>query len=323
MKKTLIALAALATTAAFAQSSVTLYGKANIGLQKTSGSDTRLTGGADGSDSRFGLRGSEDLGGGLKANFTFESGFDPANGVADGQVLSVDPDTGAVTRRNQGLFQRQAWVGLSGGFGELRLGRQYTVSFDTSIGYMPSTYASAQLNTGLGFNGGPSRTNGQIRYISPSFGGVKVHVATQLKANANVSDATFSELAVAYANGPIKAALAVSKVRDGDGTNAALNGSYDFGSFLVGAGYIKQADDNRSVTGSGGKGGWIHVAGNFSGFTPYIQYATNTEADIDAIEVGVRYALSKRTGFYLHASRTEPDVGDKVNRVALGIDHNF
>ena len=67
MKKTLIALAALATTAAFAQSSVTLYGKANVGFQKASGSSAKMAGGADGSDSRFGLRGSEDLGGGLKA----------------------------------------------------------------------------------------------------------------------------------------------------------------------------------------------------------------------------------------------------------------
>lgn len=310
MKKTLIALAAVAVSgAAMAQSSVTLYGKANVGFQKTTGSDTKMVGGADGSDSRFGLRGSEDLGGGLKANFTFESGFDPATGIAD--------DT-----KSSGLFQRQAWVGLSGGFGEVRLGRQYTIGFGTSIGYMPSTYTSAQLNAGLGFNSVGSRDNGQIRYISPSFGGVKVELSTQLKGNAN-DGATLTELAVSYGNGPIKAAVYASKVKDGDGTNAAINGSYDFGSFLVGAGYVKQADDNRGVAGAGGKGAWAHVAGKFGAFTPYLQYAKNTESETDVIEIGSRYALSKRTGFYLHASRTSPDVGDKVNRVALGIDHNF
>lgn len=309
MKKTLIALAAVAVSgAAMAQSSVTLYGKANIGLQKTSGADTKLVGGADGSASRFGLRGSEDLGGGLKANFTLESGLDLATGASD-----------AVH------FQRQAFVGLGGGFGEVRLGRQYTIGFGTSIGYMPSTYTSAQINAGLGFNGAPARDNAQIRYISPSFGGVKVELSTQLKGNTN-NDSALTELAVSYGNGPIKAAVYVSKVRDGDGTNAAINAGYDFGAFALSGGYVRVADDNRNADSgftSGGKGAWVGVSGKFGAFTPYLQYAKNTETEVDVVELGSRYALSKRTGFYLHASRTSPDVGDKVNRVALGIDHNF
>lgn len=319
MKKTLIALAALATTAAFAQSSVTLYGKANVGFQKASGSSAKMAGGADGSDSRFGLRGSEDLGGGLKASFTFESGLDPATGISDGQVTGVNAE-GVPTTRNSGLFQRQAWVGLGGGFGEIRLGRQYTIGFNTSIGYMPSTYTSAQLRTGLGFNSAPSRDNGQIRYISPSFGGVKVELSTQLKANA-ANEATLTELAVSYANGPIAAALYTSKVKDGDGSNVAINGSYDFGSFLVAAGYVKQADNNRGVTGSGGKGAWVHLGGKFGAFTPYVQYAKNTETEIDVVEVGARYALSKRTAAYLHVSNGS-DLPVK-NLLAIGLDHNF
>lgn len=312
MKKTLIALAAVAVSgAAMAQSSVTLYGVANVGFQKASGSSAKLVGGADGSDSRFGLRGSEDLGGGLKANFTFESGFDPATGVADGQVTAVS-DEGVVTRRNQGLFQRQAWVGLSGGFGEVRLGRQYTVGFGTSIGYMPSTYTSAQLRSGLGFNTAPARTDAQIRYISPNFGGVQVQLATQLKGNnANA----LTELAVTYGNGPIKAALYTSKAKDIDGTNVAINGGYDFGAFNVALGYVDRAGDNT------GKGAFVHVGGSFGAFTPYIQYAKNNDSDVDVVEVGSRYALSKRTAAYLHVSNAS-DLPVK-NYLGLGLFHSF
>ncbi|GLS15765.1 MULTISPECIES: porin [Hydrogenophaga] len=295
MKKTLIALAALASTAAIAQSTVTLYGKANVGLRKESGTSTTMRGGADGSDSRFGLRGTEDLGGGLKANFVFESGLNPATGESD-----------AV------MFQRSAWAGLSGGFGELRLGRQYTVGFNTSIGYMPSTYTSAQIRSGLGFNGVGSRTDAQIRYISPNFGGVQAHIATQLKGNA---ENALTEFAVTYGNGPVKAALYTSKTKNTDGNNVALNGSYDFGSFMVAAGYVDKAGDNT------GKGAWIHLGSTFGAFSPYIQFAKNNDNDQDTIEVGSRYALSKRTAAYFHVSNNSD--APKKSLLAIGLDHNF
>lgn len=62
------------------------------------------------------------------------------------------------------------------------------------------------------------------------------------------------------------------------------------------------ADDNRradsGLTGvDGARGGWVQVAGKFGAFSPYLQYAKNTEHDVDTVEFGGRYALSKRTGF--------------------------
>ncbi|WP_011296077.1 porin [Cupriavidus necator] len=87
--------------------------------------------------SRWGLRGTEDLGGGLKANFVLESGFAPDSGTS-----------------NQGgrLFGRQAWVGLSGNWGQLSFGRQYTMLFwatlDTDI-LGPNAYGSSSLDTYL------------------------------------------------------------------------------------------------------------------------------------------------------------------------------
>jgi len=121
MKKSLIALAVLAASGtAMAQSNVTLYGLADVwfGSSKfevTGEGSVRQTkvdsGGLN--TSRWGMKGSEDLGGGLKANFQLEQGFDLSTGAA----------------QSGKTFNRQAWVGLSGGFGEVQLGKVWT-SYD-------------------------------------------------------------------------------------------------------------------------------------------------------------------------------------------------
>ena len=190
MKKSLIALAVLtASGISFAQSSVTLSGKMNIGIAKTGDAKAALTGGADGSDSRIIFRGTEDLGGGLKANFHAETGF--------------KPDTGNLDNTANQLFQRQAWGGLSGGFGEVRAGRQYTLGFFGSIGSMPSTYTDPALAVGLSFNGMGSRNSDQIQYWSPSMGGAQLRLSTQLAGdtkNAATKAAQSNEFALNYAN---------------------------------------------------------------------------------------------------------------------------
>jgi len=296
MKKTLIALAAVAATgAAFAQSSVTLSGLANIGVTKASGTDARVSGGADGSSSRLIFRGVEDLGGGLKANFHLEQGIDLATGAADSVA-----------------FQRQAWMGMSGGFGEVRLGRQYTLGLMTSIGYMPSTFSSAQLRTGLGFNGATSRNDAQIRYSSPNFGGFQGQVSTQLKGN---TPNTLTELALTYGAGPLRAALYTGKTKNTAGSDLALNGSYNFGTFLLAAGYVDQAGTNT------GKGVWLHAGTSVGAISPYIQYAKNSDTKQSTVELGARYAVSKRTQAYVHTS-TNSDLAVKT-LFGLGLSHSF
>jgi predicted porin len=296
MKKTLIALAALAVTgAAFAQSTVTLSGKANIGLIKETGNDLKAAGGADGSASRLIFRGTEDLGGGLKANFHMEQGVDLGTGATD-----------AVT------FQRQAWMGLSGGFGELRAGRQYTLGFMSSIGYMPSTYANAQISAGASFNGAGSRNDAQIRYTTPSFNGLVVEAATQLKGNTATA---LSEFVVRYGSGPVKAALYTSKTKGTSGSNMAINGSYDLGGVLLAGGFIDRAGSNT------GKIVFVHAGTTMGAFSPYVQFASNSDNDQNAIELGGRYSLSKRTAGYVHVVNNS-DLALKT-KLAIGLDHNF
>ncbi len=181
MKKlTFVATAVLGllSTAAMGQSSVTLYGIVDAAVVHT----TNQLGGSRSSidagqlaTSRWGMRGSEDLGGGLKANFGLES--------------TLVNDTGAAGN----LFDRQATVGLSGGFGSVNLGRQNILGVD-SIGLAdplglahPGTnpnVAFSALNAGrlygeYGTNGGVNqaqlRQNNSIKYLTPVFSGLVVH----------------------------------------------------------------------------------------------------------------------------------------------------
>jgi predicted porin len=137
----LSALATFATGAACAQSAVTVYGIVDTGVEYLShvnaagNSQVRMPSLAGGMfPSRLGLRGSEDLGGGLNAIFTLENGFAPDSG-----------------NLNQGgrLFGRQAWAGMSGKWGALTAGRTYSMlylsTFDVdTLG--PSTYGLAALD---------------------------------------------------------------------------------------------------------------------------------------------------------------------------------
>ena len=128
MKKTLIALAAVAATgAAFAQSSVTLYGVADAGIVKTNKAGLGYTNDKlqlstnntlNNGNSRLGVRGVEDLGGGLKASFNFEQG------------LSLD--NGAAGTFSGGAFGRAAYMALAGGFGEVSMGRRLNPAFSSA-----------------------------------------------------------------------------------------------------------------------------------------------------------------------------------------------
>jgi predicted porin len=166
MKKTLIVAAVSASfaVAAHAQSSVTLYGVLDAGITYTSNvagksNWQQTSGGID--QSRFGLRGSEDLGNGLKAIFTLESGFNLGNGRF---------------ANNNGMFNRQAFVGLSSNYGTVTLGRQYDAEQDflaplTATGSWGGTSFAHYGNfDNLNTNGGAS-VNNSIKFTSANYAG--------------------------------------------------------------------------------------------------------------------------------------------------------
>jgi len=125
MKKSLIALAALAATASFAQSSVTISGTFDAGYKNVNGQDntkdSKNIGGNNTATSNVTFAGTEDLGGGLKAEFKGVALINVVSGqtgnAADGSTIAK----GAFSQ-NQNLFNDEIWVGLSGGFGAVKLG---------------------------------------------------------------------------------------------------------------------------------------------------------------------------------------------------------
>src|SRR3990167_5192480 len=158
MKKSLIALAVLAASGvAMAQSSVTLYGVADLGLVKSSGVSAQMTGNGvmNNGSSRLGVRGVEDLGGGLKASFNFEQGINGESGATDAAT-----------------FQRAANMALSGGFGRFQMGRTLNPSFfGVAAWELTGTANYSAVGNQFAFTGQGPRTNSLFQYTTPNMGG--------------------------------------------------------------------------------------------------------------------------------------------------------
>jgi len=188
-----MASAALAQSAA-APSTVTLFGVVDVGLVHESGSAAgsldKLTSGI-GSGSRWGLRGSEDLGTGLSAIFLLESGF--------------QADTG-VLGQGGALFGRQAYVGLKGGWGMVNLGRQYTPQYLAILLLDPfgSGFAGNAMNIFQSTGNASSRMDNAVKYVSPVFAGFGAEVAVapgEVSGSSNAGQQGGASLT--YAGGPI------------------------------------------------------------------------------------------------------------------------
>jgi predicted porin len=323
MKKTLIALAAVAATgAAFAQSSVTLYGVADVAVGKVNNAGEGLTSDKfqaiasnvlNNGNSRFGMKGTEDLGGGLKAGFNFEGGINIANGAGN-------------TSGGQ-LFSRAANVSLMGGFGEIRAGRSLTTSFYSVASWELTGAANYSVVANqFSFGGQGPRSSAQVMYNSPSFGGLTFSGSTVLKANGGIDSATTADkskydVAVTYAAGPVTASFAYNKWSDMD-ASYVLGGKYNFGTFAVAASY-----NNVGVTNAVDKKGFTLGASMPMGpvtLTFDIARATNDMYKNTDFLLEAKYALSKRTFVYGVYMRDGAVSGAKdINGVAVGLRHNF
>lgn len=314
MKKTLVALAALSATAgAFAQSSVTLYGildasvgyvnKANAaGKSATYMNDSALQ------SSYWGLRGSEDIGGGLKVNFNLQS--------------DVRTDTGA---GNADFFRREANVSLvSATYGELRLGRTMSPAIANAQGGVVTpgnsigVSAAAATGTSLDFF-----TKNAITYYSPSMSGVRATLQYSPGEVAGDSSAGSKMAAsLVYSSAGLRLGAAAQQVEGLDGETSRtwynVNGQYTWGAFKLGAGWYKvdqgdtvtttaiNADVGRAQASNGTTA--IPVPSSH-GYNLSVGYQVNPQAIVSAtyvhnnqdsslLNLQARYALSKRTTTY-------------------------
>jgi len=330
MKKSLIVVAAAASFAsvAHAQSSVTLYGLLDAGLTYTSNvaHNSKWAAGSGGiNQSMFGLRGSEDLGNGLKAIFTLESGFNINNGKF---------------ANNNGMFNRQAFVGLSSAqFGTVTLGRQYDASQDylaplTATGSWGGTYFAHPFNNdNLNTNGGLS-VNNAIKYSSANYAGFTFGgtygFSNQAGGFANNRQYSLGaayqwqglHLGAAYAqqNNP---AANTSGASDGvlANTSGVLTGdfrqrqfgagaSYGFGPALVGVAWTQSRVDNLVGAAPGQRQGHTN------------NYEINGKYNLTpALGLGIAYTFTDARGYGVNADGN--DMKTRYHQIGAQADYSL
>ena len=316
MTKSLIALAGLGLSgAAMAQSSVTLYGVADAGIGKIEAGSGLADPANDASDktefisgsmmnngtSRLGVRGVEDLGGGLKAGFQFETGLDLDNGGS-----------------SSAFWSRQANIWLGGNWGTVKLGRQFTPSYLTTSTFELTGAAlySVLANT-YKFAGIGRRANSAFTYMTPNFGGFTAGVAYVTKTDLAKPKAAY-DLGLMYANGPIGVGVSVNKFSTSK-TNYQAGAKYSFGNFALAGSYTQASNAAKAVRRGFGIGG----SANFGAFTVTLDLTRDTKNEWTGKKytngvVEAKYALSKRTFVYGAYLRLDGD-----NNYGIGVRHNF
>lgn len=315
MQKKLIALAVagLMSAPVFAQSNVTIYGIVDMGYKFLGNHYESGVGSRQAVDSgisagnRLGFKGTEDLGNGLKASFVLETGF---YGDRAGY-------TGG------GFGHRQSYLALSGGFGTVALGRQYTPQHVFTGAVDP--FGKGNLGNAGNVLIQDARLDNLAAYVSPTFGGFSVIAAFTNSAAGDESvdngsglggagDARVWALAPSYKNGPLFVALNFHQIR----TNATtvggssetkvsdVYGSYDFGVVKLGASYgirdidaVAAASDVKhkqwlvGVTVPVGASGKVLAA-----FNQRKSEVAGSDGRVNKWTVGYEHSLSKRTALY-------------------------
>ncbi len=335
MKKPLLGIAIVAAFAssALAQTNVAIYGIVDMGIShddngSAAGSVTRLDSGIL-NGSRLGFTGTEDLGGGLSASFVLEGGF--------------SADTGMLAQGGR-IFGRQSWLGLNGGFGSVRLGRQVTPVYANCQTFDPFVDGLAGDTSRL-FNYSGVRTDNAISY-NYDVNGIRTQLMYgfgEVAGNASASR-TIAGF-VGYKSGPVDVVLTYNGNNDATGNitgkTTLLGGNYNFGPVAVYAAYAWNknviAPSGVVAAGADTRNALVGVAvplgaGIFK--ASYIKLSNKAASDADAnqIAIGYVYDLSKRTALYTSLSRTANDSGAKYNTSTggatdklfdVGIRHKF
>lgn len=336
MKKSLLALAVFGAFAGTAAAQVTVYGQLEVGYgsrtaTNAAGIDTTETSGVQGDilgASRFGVRGSEDLGNGLKGVFALETGVDT---------------TGVTTPFNGAA--RLAYVGLQGGFGTITIGRDnnpiHSVAAASDVDGRNRFSSTGQLYDGT------NRANA-ITYTSPSMGGFTARAQISNQSNetrdgttgvrtADTTDRTVS-LAAAYANGPMTLGVGFEN-QDGETTlndrkTWIVGGAYDLKVVKLFANAQRRTVDRGTVGGTvaGQKNSEYNfgVTAPIGAFTLVGSVGRNKQerpgvADVDGTDynVGANYSLSKRTFAYARVARYDTFNRAENTGYQIGVRHAF
>ncbi len=336
MKKSLIALAVLAASGtAMAQSSVTLFGIVDVGVTHVSASRSATGLSQSGnSSSRLGFRGVEDLGGGLKAGFWLEGAVKPDDGTGAGGG-NAGPGF---------AFMRRSTISLSGGFGEVRMGRELTAGYVRTSSYDPFGQVGLASVQGLA----TARVSNGISYHTPTaLGGFSAMAHYGFGEGAKFSHGRYIGLNVGYNNGPLSVGVAADRqnnaVGDTDRKTWSAGVSYDLG--MVKPAFMYFRDNRGGLKSDAMMLALTAPLGPGRLLASYTRYdMKNSDNDSNALAVGYVYDLSKRTavyGTFAHMNNkngaarnlngtgdigmvaTDVEPGKNVNGYQIGVRHAF
>jgi len=324
---------ALAAPAAFAQSSVTIYGIVDLDGQYLSGHAKQVlvtSGGQSGS--RIGFKGTEDLGSGLYADFVLEGG--------------LNIDTGG-SAQGSTLFGRQAFGQIRSPYGNFSAGRQYSSIYTqtgdfsefanvslgatTAViggfagGYEPirgsANNTTTSTATGSEVNGSPARVNNSFRYTTPTFEGLKASVLYGAgEVTGGTTGTRLVDYSVRYTNYGLDAILSYVSDKAANGTTVAsaktnvgivtASAAYTFDAFKIEGGYL-QLDDKREIAlKQSGKGFWVGGDYKFGQNLVRAQWVRNDPnanntglGKTNAYGLGYEFDFSKRTDLYTSLTR--------------------
>jgi predicted porin len=308
--------ASVAAPAAFAQSSVTLWGRINTSVESQKTGNADRVAAVQNNSSRLGVRGVEDLGGGLKAAFNLEHGLNSDTGVASGGTQ---------------FWSRQSNVELSGAFGTVRMGSwfpdSYFATVDRTSNHNHDTGTSSDaLFSSIGFG---FRTN-KVAYFTPNINGFDAAIAVHA-GEGTAGDARAYDLSANYQVGGLHIGGGYTQADTAaKQKNYIVEADYAFGPFLV-TGYAQreEVDGFRSrdigrvsaMYAMGASEFHVNVGGTKAGGNG--SFRTNGAKQWT---LGYNYNLSKRTkvyGFYTAIDSTKANKVDDFSSLAVGVRHNF
>jgi predicted porin len=326
-------------TLASAQTNVTVYGIVDASVRRADNANAAgqsVTSLNDGVyvGSRWGLRGSEDLGGGLKAVFTLESGFDPSSGTMQQANASASNGSGAAP--NGRLFGREASVGLDSPLGLVTLGRQYTLAHPLSGRFQPQPNPNLDAISMFSTHH-VARQDNMARYYK-QLGPVGVYASYTF----NEANGRGRGVGATYSAGPLELVAYYQEINNA--ANTATRGiSGAGGSYVVTkglktfVGYMKRNDRGTSAQ----ENDVWSVGVNYNITEPLVltvNYAQDRQSGVNAGKrkmgyIGLDYLFSKRTDIYAEVDNNRLSgayplpafmgTRDSSTSISVGLRHRF
>ncbi len=303
MKKVLsLAIAAVVAAPMAAMADTTVYGLIDNALVHTdTGSNDSWDVENGNGSSRFGVKVSEDLGNGMKAIGQYE--------------WAVDSSDDACVGGCEAAPGRLAFVGLTGGFGTVAIGRQW-------FPYYGSVAKTNIMNVGglHSYYLGVTRTGNAVAYVSPDFSGFSVKAAMIADGTSGDDSVDGTNISLDYNNGPLSVGVSILDYSDetsSTGDRWGLGAKYNFGSFALMGMYEDQDDANADSFALGAE---AYFGNNTVKFVYGEKEVGTTETEEWAI--GLQHNFSKRTRAYVEYGQEDAN-GTDEDTFGIGLRHDF